>query len=58
MIRPHIPVRDGWRSPKSPRPRFLPEPGQNEYRAGFWLGYAAGLCWGAILAAILFKVVL
>jgi len=56
--RPYIPVRDGLRVPKQMRPRFLPVAGFSEYRAGFWLGYIAGGCWGAILTAILLKVIL
>lgn len=52
MIRPHIPVRDGIRPQKTLRPRWLPEAGATEYRAGFWLGYTAGLCWGGILVGI------
>ncbi len=58
LNRTHIPVRDGLRVPRTFRPRWLPETGAHEYRAGFWLGYAAGLCWGGILMAVLLKVVL
>lgn len=51
--RPRIPVRDGLRLPTlSRRQRTLTEVGAHDYRAGFWLGYIAGLCWGAILVAI------
>jgi hypothetical protein len=55
MIRPNIPVRDGLRFPKRFIPTVLTDFGASEYRAGFWLGYVARLCWGAVLAVIVME---
>jgi hypothetical protein len=58
MARTNIPVRDGiLPRARLNRPMLQPDFGGREYRAGFWLGYLAGVCWGGLLVGIVWAVV-